>query len=694
MTPEGWQRVERLFLRVAELDPPNRAAALEEACVGNAALRREVEILLAGEDCVDSRFDEPVFGPRESEPTLVGQRLGPYRVREEIGRGGLGTVYRALREGDFDQEVALKVIKRGMDTDEVVRRFHAERRILARLVHPRIAHLLDGGSTEDGRPYFVMEYVRGERLDLHARQLSVKARLHLFCEVCEAVQFAHQNLIVHRDLKPSNIVVTEQGPKLLDFGVAKVLTRDDEPVTVLTRLGASPMTPDYASPEQVQGRDVNTATDIYSLGVVLYEMLVGERPYHLDRHDPQESLRQICEDEPVAPHKLGRDLDRDLGSVVLKALRKKPERRYGSVERMADDIRRYLEGRPVRAHQGAWSYTTGKFVRRHAVGVAMAVVLLAVGLVITVLWRQAEAARDHAEVEQRRAARVTELLVGLFDAPDPNKSKGEALSAREVIERGKERALQGLDEEPEVRAQLLQALGRVYRKLGAYDEARAVLEEALRVRREVLGRRDPLRAESLHDLANILRLQGDWSAAASIATEAVSIQRDNASDHPLELARGLTNLGFFHYQNGAYEAAEAVLEESLAIRRENSERSQLLPTLSNLAATWKMLGRREDAIDVYQEVLAIRQELHGPLHTDVAKSLAALATAHRDLGHLREAETLVRQALEIQEQIEGLDHPQVARTRRTLGTILQAAGRPEAAAAEYEWVLDLQRRVL
>jgi serine/threonine protein kinase/tetratricopeptide (TPR) repeat protein len=403
MNADRWRRLEALFDQARTLSPDDRSRFLDEACAGDAAMRAEVERLLSANDRAGDFISAPainhIAGAGHDHDSMIGRAFGPYRVESEIARGGMGAVYLAQRaDGEFEQRAALKVIKRGMDTDLVLKRFRAERQILATLEHPNIARLLDGGSTEDGRPYFLMEYIEGQSIDdfAEARKLGVRDRLALFLSVCDAVQYAHQHLIVHRDIKPGNILVTPEGvPKLLDFGIAKALDPDDDAPTG-TITGARIMTPEYASPEQIEGRQATVTSDVYSLGVVLYRLLTGGSPYRLTSRDPIMIAEAVRTTEPSKPSmaveqvpRLRQALRGDLDTIVLMALRKEPERRYRSVRELADDIRRHLAGEPVRARSDGVGYRVSKFVQRHRTPVVASVVtagVLALGLGIAA-WR-------------------------------------------------------------------------------------------------------------------------------------------------------------------------------------------------------------------------------------------------------------------------------------------------------------------
>src|SRR5262245_45542230 len=453
MDAARWQRIQGVFHRVADCGPAERMAALLAACGSDADLREEVQRLLEADASADGFLEQRAIdstGGEDVDDRRLPDRIGPYRVERSLGRGGMGAVYLAERDdAGFRQTVAIKVVRRGLDGDFILRRFETERQILAALEHPGIARLYDGGTTADGRPYFVMEYVRGQGLLAYcdSRGLAVGERLGLFRRICAAVQFAHQNLVVHRDLKPSNVIVTAEGePKLLDFGLAKLLapgSPDDSCTTMVTALRL--MTPEYASPEQVRGERVTTASDVYSLGVILYELLTGYRPYRLERHSTAELERAVLEQDPPAPStavrgretpsstdgeagptralrkvgaprivppaRLRRLLRGDLDNIVLKALSKDPARRYASAAELADDLGRYLEGLPVRARPLGRAYRAAKFVRRHRVGMAAATaaaISLLAGFGVA-MW-QARQARAERAVTQRRFDEARRLI--------------------------------------------------------------------------------------------------------------------------------------------------------------------------------------------------------------------------------------------------------------------------------------------
>ena len=516
----------------------------------------------------------------------------------------MGTVYLAARADEhFHKRVALKIIRSGAHSADVVRHFKRERQILAGLDHPNIAKLLDGGTTDDGLPYLVMEYIEGEPLldYCDSRSLPISDRLKLFQSICAAVQYAHRNLVVHRDIKPANILVAEDGsPRLLDFGIAKLLNPEvsgESPTAT-----AIAMTPAYASPEQARGERVTTATDVYSLGVVLYEVLTGHHPYRFASRQPLDVLRAVVEQEPEnpstavvrtdestvlegaqpirltpdsvartregSPEKLKRRLRGDLDNILMLALRKEPYRRYASVEAFSDDVRRYLEGLPVGARKPTVGYRAGKFLRRHAVGVAaalgVAVLLLGFALAVTVQSARVARERDLAEKERataqrerETAQRVSAFLVDLFKVSDPSEARGNTVTAREVLDKGAAKIAAELKDQPEVQAALMDTMGAVYRNLGLYDKAIPLLQQALETRKALLGNEHLEVAKSLTSLGTVALEKGDYAAAEDLYREALGMRRRLLGNDHLDVAAGANNLANALRSKGDVAGAEA-----------------------------------------------------------------------------------------------------------------------------------------
>jgi serine/threonine protein kinase len=499
---ERLREVDRQLSTLLDAATGDREARLARLSAGDPGLAREVGELLRLSKQPDSRLGPegvlagPLWADLAARDTASpGERIGAYRVLGELGRGGMATVFLAERaDGAFRQQVALKLLRSGAGGEEAVRRFAQERQILATLDHPAIARLLDGGVDGRGRPYLVMEHVEGRPIDRHCEEnhLSVDRRLDLFTRVAEAVFYAHRNLVVHRDLKPSNIFVTDAGleggqVKLLDFGIAKLLdpALAGPYAAAATRTVARVMTPEYASPEQVRGEPVTTASDVYQLGLLLFELLTGERACRLKNATFGEAERAICGEPPRRPSSvvagpLARRLRGDLDAIVEKALRKEPGLRYPSPGPLIDDLERHRSGRPVRARQGTFGYRARKFVSRHRFGLAAAALLalLLAGSAVTATLQARRIAREAATAE-----RVKEILVSLFSSANPSVSRGEALTARELLDHGAARVTTELDGEPAVQAELMTVLGNVYNTRGLYDEAVPLLEESLALRR-------------------------------------------------------------------------------------------------------------------------------------------------------------------------------------------------------------------
>jgi serine/threonine-protein kinase len=709
VTPERWQQVKYVLDGALDCRTAERPSFLDAACQGDSELREEVESLLASEDVLGDFIEEPIFDFHQDgeEERGEGHRIDAYRVVREVGRGGMGSVFLAKKaEGDFEGQFALKVIRRGMDSDEVVQRFRAERRILTRLEHPNIARILDGGTTGDGRPYFVMEHVEGRPIDefCDGEELSIPARLELFLDVCSAVHFAHQNLIVHRDLKPANILVTRAGsPKLLDFGIAKILDPDKtEPaLTVMAR----PMTPQYASPEQLQGKQVTTASDIYALGVLLYILLTGRSPYGVPPPEGEELHRAVCDEDPRPPSEvivhasasrgpqgeprfLRRRLAGDLDNIVLKAMHKEPQRRYASAEQLAADIRRHLDGLPVLARRDTAVYRMGKFVRRHRWGVGFAAAALlgviVFSITVTQFWRKAVRERDRSEA-------ISRFLQDLFAIPDPGQSRGEQVTAREVLDRGNERISRDLQDQPELRATLMNTMGQVYGNLGLFEPARRLTEESLAIRERILGKDHLLVAESLQNLAVLRRAMGENAAAESLLREALEIRRRHGATETGDYAKALNDLAGLLEEKGDLDAAEKLFRESLALKIKlfGNEHEDVARGLNNLGHL--LHGKKEytSAERYYQQALAMRRKLLGAVHPEVATTLNNLAVLYEDTGNPSRAEQMYREVLEMRRKLFGERHPSVARILSNLASLLQVQGRSRAAEPLYREALSI-----
>jgi serine/threonine-protein kinase len=722
LTPEEWARVDAILDEVLPLDPTSRAMALERACGGDAALRAQVEALVAADAGAENFLETPAAeyaaglvraaSDAEARPDdRPGDRVGPYRVIREIGRGGMGRVLLADRaDGQFEQQVALKLVGNGQFGGEILQRFLRERQILARLQHPNIARLLDGGVTADGRPYFAMEYVEGEPITTYCdgRALDVDARLDLFASVCDAVQYAHQNLVVHRDLKPSNALVTPGGQvKLLDFGIAKVLHEDgdeSEPVAAtLTRLGSGPMTPEYAAPEQVRGEPVTTATDVYALGALAYELLTGRGPHRLGRLTAAEVERAITMREVERPSAavmrsggemrlLHRQLKGDLDTIILQALQKDPARRYPSAAALAEDVRRYRGGLPIAARRDSVRYRAGKFVRRHAIGVAATVLVLAslVAGLIGTAWQARVASREAA-----KATEVSRFLASLFAVADPARTNAASITARELLDRGASRIESDLAGQPEVQAQMMHLLGRIYRELGVFDRAQQLLERSLDLRRSQFGSDDEEVAATSSELARLWLDMGKPDAAERLQRDTLALRRRLLGpDHP-DVGNTLRDLAAVLTSRGQHDEAERLQRDALALheRHFGAEHAEVASDLEGLQATLRARGQVTPAVTAARRVLEIRKKVLGDDHLETATAMNNLALLLYEKWELPEAERLYRQVLAFDLRRLGEVHPYTATVTNNLAFVLRDRGQYDEAERLYRSALDLDRRL-
>jgi serine/threonine-protein kinase len=691
-----WQRISAIFERAVELPPAERAALLDHECAGDAALRGEVEAMLAADSAGDT-FDARAHDLRgraaadwvEWNAPLDGQLIGAWRVVREIGRGGMGLVFLVERaDGQFEQQAALKLIKRGMDSEAVLARFLRERQILARLKHRNIAGLIDGGIAPDGRPYFVMEHVDGVTLPRHCaeQQSTLEERLRLFFGICAAVQFAHRQLVVHSDLKPSNVLVSAGGDvKLLDFGIARLLGEQasGNAAPTLDR----PLTPAYAAPEQLRGEPVTTTTDVYALGCLLYELLTGERPFRLHDEPTLDQLRNVLDstgpippsqlrlpDAPVPPRRLRGDLD----TIVLKALKREPDRRYATVDAFAEDLKRYLAGAPIAAHRDSALYRARKFVARHWVAVAAS----AIGAVVlgsaigTALWQ----ARGKAS-EAQASREVAEFLVGLFAASDPTHTRGTSVSAQNLLDQGAEQLNQRRLANPVLRARFLQTIATSYAALGLYDRALPLAEQAYELRRQHLDASDPALAESMDSVGQIHALMADYVRAEPLLRDALALRRAHLPNDDPAVIESLGHLGKLLQDRGDFQAADGPFRDALdrAERRFGTDSVEAARCLDDHAANLQNLGKTADAEALYRRALAIRERQLGTGDPDVATSLHNLGVNLTAVGRYSEAQQVLERALTIRRRVYGDTHPLVGFTELELATVYESTRNLDAA---------------
>jgi serine/threonine protein kinase/tetratricopeptide (TPR) repeat protein len=744
VTAESFARVKQVLLAVRGLPVAGRADELARQCGEDLALRQEVESLLAHDSDTDR---PPVFG---AAPPVT---IGPYRVLEALGEGGMGVVYRAEQSSPIRREVALKLIKLGMDTRRVVARFESERQALALMDHPHIARVLDAGASESGRPYFVMELVRGRPIAefCDEERLSVRDRLELFLAVCEAVQHAHQKGVIHRDLKPSNVLVARHDgralPKVIDFGIAKAVSEPTGGASAFTQEGAAIGTPDYMSPEQALALagGVDTRSDVYSLGVMLYELLTGRRPHVLsglpmtDVHrvlgqetPPRPStavatapgLRAdtVAGDAPTLPdavaargtsrERLRRQLAGDIDNIVMKALQKERDRRYGSVEQLAEDIRRHLGHRPVQARPDTWTYRAGKFVRRHRVlvGAAAGTACLLVGFAATFAAQSRRIARERdravqaeqrvrqeaarARTEARTAGQVSRFLVELFEVSNPDQARGAEVTAREILDRGATRVKGELGEQPEIQGRLMNVMAEVYHSLGLYDRARPLLDDALRV--NAPGRADADRATTLDLLGTVTHDTGELEASESFYRRALELRRQALGPDSPDVAQSLNNLAITLQARGDLKGAEPFYREALElnVRLLGEDDTEVAWSRNTLGWVLHAQGRLAEAEPLYRAALAVQRRKLGNVHQDVAHTLNNLAGVRYQSGDYPEATTLWREALAIYRTLYRGEHPAVARGMYNLSRVLVVTGALAEAESLNARALAMNRKLL
>ena len=732
MNPERWRRVEAVLDAALDSDPSMWPAVLDRGCGEDAELRREVEALLGQVTSAERFLQSPPVASAAAlvserrAPPLEGKRIGAYRVVRQIGQGGTARVFLAERDdGQFAHRAALKVLRPGLDSEIDQDRFRAERQILASLSHPNIARLLDGGVTDEGLPYLVMEHIDGEPIDSYcsSRALALRARLAMFLTVCDATQYAHRNLVVHRDLKPSNIMVTSDGQvKLLDFGLAKLLDAPADHAVRTTLTSRHWMTPEYAAPEQVRGAPATTLTDVYQLGVVLYELLTGRLPFGNRDGGSFDLARAILEEEPRRPSSLvprafprGRDLD----AVVLKALRKEPEQRYVSVEALRDDVQRYGAGLPVRARDGGAAYRAQTFVRRHRLGVAAAaaVVLLLAGYAttLTVQARRVRASLARVEQEKTKAEGSTRFLVGLFSPYLSGFGPRDVVTADELLVRG-EQQIGNLRDQPLAQAQLLGVMGTILVNMREYDRARSLVESSLLLRRAHLRADHPDVAESMFQLGMLHRDLGENEAAESLLRNALAIQvaqlgeehpttvetrlrvsllgssvdsvlasdrlalalaaRTHGPEHPT-VAEGMLRVAMTLRRKGALDESEELFRRSLALRQRvtPSDERNIDRHTQQLAILLKHRGQLDEATRLHRSFLAAQEALHGAENVRISGALRMLAEVLVVTGEYDEAERLARRDLALYERAFGDNHLDYSASAALLSNVLRRQNR-------------------
>ena len=728
--PEKQDKLTEIFNSALERGPEERQEFVRQACGDDQDLRVEIESLLRGYD--SSFLENPAASDffALSSQAMVGRHLGAYQIVRELGRGGMALVFLAERaDREYRKRVAIKMVKLGVDSGEILSRFRNERQTLAALDHPNIVKLLDGGSTEEGWPYLVMEYVEGTPIDEYCdtHQLPITDRLELFRAVCSAVQHAHQNLVIHRDLKPGNILVTKDGiPRLLDFGIAKLLNPEFFQSPLVTKGDWRPMTPEYASPEQVRGEAITTATDIYSLGVLLYHLLCGHRPY---RQTPASWLdvgRQVCEEDaekpstaifragqspdgaaaktqtsPEAisaarkarPEELRRRLRGDLDTIVLKALRKEPQQRYASAEQLSADITRYLRHEPIIAAHGSAGYRLRKYVRRHRAGVAAAAGLL----VLLVAFAAMQAVQLRRTTRERdRANRVTDFMSNMFKVSDPGQARGSTITAREILDKAAKDIDKGLASDPDLQAQMMAVMGNVYNRLGLYFQGEELLGRAYKTQERLLGPGHPDTLRTARMFAWDLQQEGHSTEAEKLERQTLEVDMRVLGKEDLETLRLTNDLVWTIQQQGKYAEAEKLAHEALDTERRvlGPQNYETMRIMSNLGWILNREARYVEGEKLQRENLDLRRQVLGADEPDTLSAMNNLGVTLRHENRLPEAEQLYRDMLEIARRVLGPQHPLTLRAMNNLGNVLADEGHYSDAEKLHRQIYEIRRGLL
>ena len=719
LNAERWSRIAELFAHAVELEPGKREDFLDSACGGDTELREYIQDLLQEDPAVEAIVERTIistvrdaFGDDTSQSEqMKGQMIGPYRVDRLLGSGGMGMVYLAQRADEqFDQQVAIKLGRHRLVDPQTELRLRHERQFLADLDHPNIARLFDGGTTDDGVPYLVMEHIDGVRLDMYCdlHRLNIAERLRLFQTICAAVHYAHQNLIIHRDIKATNILVAKDGtPKLLDFGIAKLSDAEGAATDGLTREGAVIMTPANGAPEQISGQNITTATDIYGLGLLLYDLLSGLRAYETEGLTPAEAasiisqemtvspsrrlaqkkkaaqsqhdaaalheLEQIAADRSTSLERLRRRLRGDLDVIVLKALRKEPARRYRSANAFADDIGLHLKSMPIVARTDSWRYRAGKFVQRHFAAVTASVLVVAMLATFTVLL----SVQNRTVVKERDTAReVIQFLEDIFMAHDPSRARGVDVTAEEILAEGAERIRSNLGDRPEIQSSLMGTIGRVYYNLGEYQPSEEMLEQALRLRLRTDGESHPAVAAARNDLAEVLIRRAQYDRAIELLQQSLAVnQLSNDGSSPL-VATNLFNLANVYLATGKLDEAEAAVRSSIAIFRQIRDQYslELAEAIGSLARVLQVRGDLDQTESLLLEAIDIISTSQGPDHPFMAYYLQNLGVLQRSKGDLEAAERTLHTAIEATRRILGDKHDLLAVALVDQGILLHMKG--------------------
>ena len=705
-----WTDIKLIFFKALELDGKDREIYLNEVCK-TPEIKKEILTLIFAHDKSENFLEDSIiaYEPISDNSNLfIGKTFGKYKIDKLIARGGMGLVYLGLRDDEVKQKAAVKIINPGASSGIVIKRFQNERQTLANLNHPNISRLLDGGITDDGIQFLVMEYIEGIPIDEYCdkNKLNIKYRLNLFLKVAAVVQYAHQNLVVHRDLKPNNILITPDGePKLLDFGIAKILSPEGERLETVTQIGMWNLTPEFASPEQIKGEIITTASDVYSLGIVLYKLLTGHSPYKIKSVFHSDINKIITQSEPTKPSeiifktivdeseekkseinpqtisitregsidKLHKKLIGDIDNIISMAIRKEPERRYSSVDHFADDIKRYLNDKPVSAHQDSLSYRSKKFIKRNKnflIPAAIIFIIINLGLA-GILWQGYIAAkeRDIAKLEADKSNRIKAFLLEMISSPDPLKD-GSEVKVIEVIQKASNKLSTELTDHPQIEAEIRTMLGNTYQNLGIYDSAQSEILKADQIIRKLYGTMSKETAVSIKSLALIYHYKGDYEKAEDHYRKSLDMFNEVEKQPSFEKAMLIDAYGTLLADMGNYEKSEQLTEEALKIAEsiKGSDDTQVAEIKNNLATSYNYLNKLDEAEKLYSESLIVFRKHFGDYHLRVSSVINNLAFIHIFREDHQKAIPLLLESLNIKLKVLGESHPDLILAYSNVGS--------------------------
>lgn len=766
MTKDQWQSIATVVDRVLELPPSERDRYINTECSDDPELVEQVldfmnsissseglwdQLLQSNEILVNDLTSSGELGSTD-QPVSAPEQIGPYKIIKCLASGGMGNVFLAERnDGQFDRKVAIKVLKKDLSSKIHIERFIEERKILSGLEHPNIARLYDGGLTDDGRPYLLMEYIDGLPIHRYCREnkLGFSKKLVLFSQICQAVKYAHANLIVHRDLKPDNIFVTRNGKiKVLDFGIAKIVDPDlTESAVLQTRAGSRMMSLQYASPEQITLDKITTASDVYSLGLIFYEILSGKKPYQLTGKRIREAEHIVRHHKPQAPGKaaddpvLARKLKGDLGAIILKALRKEPRERYDSASHLLDDLERYRKRIPVHARKGTLSYKAFKFIKRNQPAMAVAAIFLITATAFAGYHVQKlSEERNVARAEAEKARVVSGFLTGIFKYASPYNQPNSELTALELLDHGSDYIQGNADIQPEIKSSVLATIGGIYELLGSYGEAESLLTEALELEQsseKIEFGDDYGLAVVHHNLGNLKRSKGDFQGAidhyriASLTFEeldlqdyragsigawgwneyqmanyiqadsllqlSLSLNREHNGPESMETAQTLHFIAWLQHDQGNYQKADSLFTAVLSMRRNHydGDHPEIATSLHSLGWLKYQLNFYEEATSLYDETISMRKTLfNNESHPDIAWSINNLGIIKQAEGNLEEAEQLFSEALQMRREVLPENHPHISQSLGNLGSVYFYREEYNRSIETFREVVDIQREIL